>query len=461
MSGAWGRLSTTLVALALTVTVAVTVADRAVASAAPAGAPPVGAVAPTECVGSRFATLGAVYDAVFDSFLPVLPPDVRERSVSIKARAHRDLSALRISTLAVSNHPYDLGADDRDPIMTYRDPVSQWIVTQLVNVRDGHEADAITVDNLTVAQAVETVWLYLYVTVMVPLTIARRTIPKIATVAGPITVGMLLTLPITLGVMAATALYKTISKKLVDACIVSVTESQKRTAGRPVKDLRFTNSVPSIVRDIAGQISVADADTCPPIGGLPLSRIVTRTSSYLQAINKDRAVDARIAGLTDQILRFMRTTRVYPNLIPADPADFQGATAALSSIGTLIPYVGGAPLDIGIGLSQNLREGHIGDTVALSDLTVTKSLTAAYYAYALSAHLVELVWQEAGTDPTASMLNNLFPGAGITAAMLPRSTGLLGAPNLYGLVVYHNVLRSTCLTEDRRPAPAHPVTRRW
>ncbi|AZG47566.1 hypothetical protein [Gordonia insulae] len=409
---------------------------------------------PKECVGSRFATFGAVYDAIFDSLLPMLPAEIKRQSSTIRARAHRDMKGLRISSLAVSNHPAHLGADEKDPIMTYRDPISQWIVSQLIDVREGRSGQAIEVENLTVAQAVETVWLYLYVTVMVPLTILRRTVPAIATVAGPITVGTLLTFPILLGVFASTQIYKVVSEKLIDSCIASVTRSQKENAGKPVKDLRFTQSVPAIVREIAGQVDIADADTCPSIGSIPLSRIVTRTSNYLQLITTDPRTDRQIAAAAGQVQDWMRHARVHQNLIPADPADFTTPEYALSQLGVLIPYVGGTPLDIGIGLAHNRNQGaDLGATVPVSSLTVTKTLTAAYYAYALAAHVVELAWQEGGTDPSAALLNDLFPGAGITADMVPRSAGIIGAPNLYGLVVYHNVLRSMCLAEDKRPAP--------
>ncbi|MET9201317.1 hypothetical protein [Gordonia sp. NPDC003585] len=451
----WHRCVIATLSVVLAVAIALTAGERGVAAvAAPSKSP----AAPTECVGSRFATLGAVYDAIFDSFLPMMPAQIRDRSASIKAQAHRDMGALKISTLAVSTHPYDLGADERSPIMKYRDPVSQWIVTQLVNVRDGHGGDVISVENLTVAQAVETVWLYLYVTVMVPLTIARRSIPSIGPLVGPFSIGTLLTLPIVLGVLGATAVYNSLSSNLVKACIVSVTESQKRSAGKPVKDLRFTNAVPAIVRDIASQVSVADPKTCPAIGNLPVSRIVDRTSTYLRAITRDAGTQRQIGDLSTRVQTFLRSYRVPHNLIPADPADFNSGEGALSQIGLiLIPYVGGAPLDIAIGLNHNLRDGHIADTVPLSDLTVTKSLTAAYYTYALTAHFIELIWRYGASDPTATMINSLFPGAGITADMIPRSTGIIGAPNLYGLVVFHNVLRSLCLTEDKRPAS----TPRW
>ena len=437
----------------------------ALASAAPtvpsAAVPSRTTAEPEECVGSRFATFGAVYDAIFDSLLPTMPADIQQRAPSIKARAHRDMQGLRISKLAVSNHPYDLGADDEDPIMTYRDPISQWIVTQLLNVRNGEATEAIPVENLTVAQAVETVWLYLYVTVMVPLTIARRTIPSIATIAGPISVGTLITLPILLGVFAATQVYQAVSARLVEACIVSVTRSEKENAGKAVKDLRFAGSVPGLLRDIAGQVDLADPENCPSIGTLPLSRIVERTSNYLQSITTDSATDRRIAAMGDGVAQWMRNTRVHQNLIPADPADYNTAEYAISQIGVLIPYVGGAPLDVVIGLSHNRNQGaDFAATAPIADLSVTKTLTAAYYAYALTAHMVELAWSEAGVDPAAALLNDLLPDAGITADMIPKSTGLVGAPNLYGLVVYHNVLRSMCLAEDKRPAGAGATTKR-
>ncbi|WAC57231.1 hypothetical protein [Gordonia sp. SL306] len=461
----WGqRLSVSMIAVAIVTCVTLSFGGEnglgAVASAAPI-APHSDSrttsrsTEPKECVGSRFATFGAIYDAIFDSLKPYLPQEVQQKSASIKAGAHRDMARLRISSLAVSNHPYDLGADDKDPIMKYRDPISQWVVTQLVAVRDGRAGEAIPVENLTLAQAVESVWLYLYVTVMVPLTVLRRTLPSIGPLAGPITIGTLITLPILLGVFAATQLYKSISEKLVDSCVVSVTRSQKANAGKSVKDLRFAYAVPGIVRDIAGQVAVADADTCKPIGDLPLTRIVTRTSDYLQSITANPATDRQIAGMTTRLQDYLRTTRVHQNLIPADPADFNTPEYILSQVGVLIPYVGGAPLDVVIGLSHNRNNKQdFAATVPMSDLTVTKSLTAAYYAYALAAHMVELAWQEGGTDPAAALANDLFPGLGITTDMLPKSTGIVGAPNLYGLVVYHNVLRSMCLAEDKRPAPA-------
>ncbi|GAB09505.1 phospholipase D [Gordonia araii NBRC 100433] len=49
---------------------------------------------------------------------------------------------------------------------------------------------------------------------------------------------------------------------------------------------------------------------------------------------------------------------------------------------------------------------------------------------------------------TTAFLDDAF-GATFDPKLVPRTTGLLTAPNYYGLVVYHNVLRSVCLNEDR------------
>ncbi len=415
---------------------------------------------PKECVGSQFATLGKVYDALFDSFVPHLPKAARDTAASMKAQAHRDMKRTRVSSLWVSNHPYQLGATDKAPIMTYRDPISQWIVTQLVNVREGRATQQIRVENLTLAQAVETAWLYLYVTAIVPLTIARRSMPPIGTLYGPISIGTLITLPIFLGVFAATQLYKALSARLVKSCIVSVTREEKGAAGQPIKNLAFANDVPALVKDIAGQVQLANADTCPSIGSLPLDRIATRTTNYLRFLNKDPRVDAQIVRLSKQLHGGMKKAQVPYNLIPADPADFNATETILSSVLALAPYVGGAPSDIAIGMTHNYHQGaDFNKTMPLSELSVTKALTAAYYAYAISTHMLIVAWDNAGVDPAAQLANMM--GLGITADMVPRSYGIVSAPNVYGLVVFHNVIRSMCLSEDANvPASQLPGKRK-
>lgn len=434
-------------AIMVAVLVAVTITERGAAVAV--ASPSTQVSTPKECVGSQFATLGKVFDALFDSFVPSLPAAVRSQAPALKAKAHRDMKAARVSTLWVSNHPNQLGADDRSPIQTYRDPISQWIVTQLINVREGQARKAIEVENLTLAQAVETAWLYLYVTVLVPLTIARRSMPPFATLFGPISIGTLITLPIFLGVLAATQFYKAISARLINSCIVSVTKSEKENAGKPIKDLTFAGDVPAVVKDVAGQVLLADPDHCPSIGSLPLSRIATRTSNYLRYLNKDPRVDAHLVRLTKQLQDGMKHAQVPYNMIPADPADFNTAETILSSVLTLVPYVGGAPSDIAIGLTHNYHDGaDFSKKMPLSDLSVTKALTAAYYAYAISTHMLVVAWDNAGVDPAAQAANLLFPGLGITGDMVPRSYGIVSAPNVYGLVVFHNVMRSMCLAED-------------
>ncbi|MFT4199835.1 hypothetical protein [Gordonia sp. (in: high G+C Gram-positive bacteria)] len=399
-----------------------------------------------ECVGSRFAPLGVVFESVFDSLLPTLGPQIKKDAPAIKARMRSDLKRIKVSSLWVSNHPYDMDADDADPIMRYRDPISQYIVTQLVNVRRGQTAHAISLDNLTLAQAVETVFLYLYVTVLVPATIFRRTVPRLVDF-GPLSLGMFLSIPIMLGVVGVTQLYKAMSINLTLSCVASVTKEEKEHAGKFEKDLRFAWAVPGIVRDIAGQVSVADVESCRHIGTLPLKRIVTRTSTFLAKTNPTMA--PQITGVTRQLEAYMRTTRIHHNLIPTDPADFTMGEWILAQISYMIPVVGGAPIEAIIGLNRNHLDGlDFRETVPLSELTVSHSLTAAYYAWGIAAHIVEAVWYLGGQDSAAGILGDLL-ATDVSPALMPRTVGILTAPNFYGLVVFHNVLRSMCLDEDR------------
>ncbi|GAB10526.1 hypothetical protein GOARA_058_00090 [Gordonia araii NBRC 100433] len=416
------------------------------APAAPAFPRNLSPTAKAECAGSQFVTLGVLFDSVFDSFLPILPAQIKKDAPAIKARARGDMKRLKISTLWISNHPYDMKADDDDPIMRYRDPISQHIVTQLVRVRNGETSHAISADNLTLAQAVETIFLYLYVTVLVPATIFRKSVPKLLDI-GPIGLGTLISIPVILGVVGLTQLYKRMSVNLTLACIASVTDEEKAVAGKIEKDLRFAWAVPPMIRDIANEVSVADAENCRHIGTLPLKRIVARTSTFLQRTNPELAPQVR--DVTRQLNLYMRNTRLHHNWIPADPADFNTAEWVLSQVSYMIPVVGGAPIEALIGLNRNhLDKLDFNETVPLSELTVSHSLTAAYYAYSLTAHVIEAIWTLGAADQASGLLSDIV-NADIAPNLMPRTTGILTAPNFYGLVVFHNVLRSVCLDEDR------------
>lgn len=400
----------------------------------------------TTCVGAHFATFGAIYDAVFDSFAPSLPASVRANAPTIKAQAHHDMDAIRISSLWVSNHPAAMGAGPDAPMNDYRDPLSQWIVTQLMLVRQGQSGQVITAEQLTLSQAVESVWLYLYVTTIIPLTLVKDAMPGIASV-GPVSVGTLVTFPLSLGLTVVKRVYKAISDALVDSCIVSVTADERDRAGQPLRDLNFRQKVPPIIADMAGQVMIADPATCPAIGTLPLSRIAARTIGYLAATTSDKATAARITAAGTRLQSFMRTTRVPHNLVPADPDDFS-TLEDLTSMGLgLLPTVGGAATDALVGLGHNIAEGRDpGELIPLGDVSVSTSLTAAYYVYALTSQVVGIV-----SDAIAQQIVSTVLGG---ADVIPHIGGLVNAPNTYGLVVYHHALRSLCLAEDNRgPSP--------
>lgn len=408
----------------------------------------------TTCVSAEFTTLSVVYDSLFESILPSLPPQLKQNALAARAQAHRDMDQMNVSTLAISDSPLALGADTDDPSLKYRTPISQWIVVQLLKIRDGKQNDAIPVSRITLMQAVETAWLYLFATVVAPAKVLSQIAPIPGspipstengqsiqnTLAGFITWKSILQLGVSASALGAQYTYQAIANSMINQCVARVTKEQKDDAGRPSETVRYNIPIPAIVQDIADQLALADNKTCAPVGSLPLSRIVTRTSDYAQTMVTTEAQKRNIRNETKRILSTMRSTPIPHNLIPADPADFNTAESIASYIGTIIPYVGGAPLDIALGLGHNIGQGdNLAATVPLSDLTVTKGMTAAYYSLYLSLHL----FATAGGLVEGEVLPEGLP---LTPVRLLNAAG--SAAITYGLVNYHNVIRSMCLRED-------------
>ncbi|WP_267615936.1 hypothetical protein [Gordonia bronchialis] len=122
--------------------------------------------------------------------------------------------------------------------------------------------------------------------------------------------------------------------------------------------------------------------------------------------------------------------------------DFSDAEQIASVLGGFIPYVGGAPLDIILGLGHYIGQGDdLRATVPLADLTVTKSITAVYYTWYLSVSLFATV---------GGLLEGQVLGSPTVGFLSPkRVIAQLGTlPLTYGLINYHNVVRSMCLRED-------------
>lgn len=409
-----------------------------------------------ECVGSQYTTLGHVADLVIDGVAAGLPGNLRAQAPVWKAQAQRDLKNAQVSMLSVSGPVEDLTDNEDAPIHKYKDPISQMIVTQLVNVREGKAHRKITAQNLSMAQAIETVWLYTYVTVLVPLTIFRRTIGSLGQI-GPISIGTAISIPILLGTLAANLLYRSLETVLLKACLDKVTPEQKAKVGQPNLPGGSPSDIPAAIREVASQVMVADPKSCPAIGEMPLSRVVTRTIDYMVATNPNPAVQKQITKIGRDLQRGMGSTWAPVGAIPADPADFTTIESVTSSLMTLIPYIGGAPTDMAIGWKHNLDNRKDPRRMErISDVKVTESLTAAYYAWAVSAHVVSQAWEALGVDAAAGLVEGLIPGID-AAALMPRGSGILNAPNTYGLVIFHNVLRSTCLASDYRPEAAQPA----
>ncbi len=442
------RVSVALLAAVATALVLVTA--QSPATAAPAtGTAPAPANAPKQCVGSAFATLGEIFDAQFDSLLPSLPPAMKANAQAFKTQAHHAMQTTGIANTAVSNHPYGLGGDQSTPMMTYREPLSTYIVAQLLNIKNGQSGARISVENLTLSQAVETAYLYLYVGFYIPAMTLYSTIPNIYSIGGVISVGSLVALPLLLGAAGMNLIFKTLTNQIANACIVSVTQSQKEHAGKPDMDLHFTQHVPAMLKGFADQIALADRKNCPSIGSQPMSTVVARTSDYLKKADPKNA--AMITDRTARLQEFMKLATVPQGIIPADPQDFSTIETVLSYAMTLVPYAGGAILNSIIGLNHKNHDPSMDKrTVPLSQLPVATGLTAVYYAYAISTQLMADAWglgvSALGTvvTPIGGVINPF--------ALIPLPFGVLNAPNLYGVATVNDVLRSVCYVEDRKPA---------
>ncbi|SDU50877.1 hypothetical protein [Gordonia westfalica] len=401
----------------------------------------------TSCASGDFTTLSVVYDALFESVHEILPPALQGPALAQQAAAHRDMQMLHISTLAVSENPLTLGAEFDDPALRYRSPLSQLLVSGLLKIRDGRESEAIPLGNITVLQAVETVWLYLFATVLIPTRFVIGNVPPLGSpltgtnadaFAPYVTYNGLLSYALRYTERGLDELYHRTAGALLHQCVARVTDEQRAQAGAPSETVRFDIPIAPIVREVAGHLALADTETCTPIGQLTLRRLVTYVSEQAQAQNPRGA--GRIQAETTRLLGAMRGIRIHHNLIPLDPDEERSVgERVMSRMGTAIPIFGGTPLDIMLGISHNL--GHGADpweTVSADELTVSKPITAVYYASKLALHFTGLV---------GSQFEPAFLGdSPFSFTRLMVST--LDLPLAYGLITAHHVIRSMCLRAD-------------
>ncbi|MCK0440180.1 hypothetical protein MUG78_12125 [Gordonia alkaliphila] len=389
-----------------------------------------------------------IYESIVQSALPGLPPQVRSTVLAQHPQIKSEMERITVSTLALSEHPRTLGASADDPSTKYRSPQSQAIVSGLLKIRDGKQNEAIPVANITLSQAVESAWLYFFLGVLAPARIGVEMAPNVFDLSGAVipelgfpSYSMLLTIGFAVFRLGLTQLYSAISESILDNCMARVTPEQKALAGKPSEDVVYDIPIHPIIAGIADQLALADSETCTPIGDLTLARIVGRVSDAAQQQAPDAAAKRRIQAQTKQVLRQMKSVRIPHNLIPADPADWSTVETMGSYIGGAIPYVGGAPLDILIGLGHNLGTGaDLGATVPMTELTVTKSLTATYFTYYLSVHLF--------TEIGSALVDPIRAGDALLISPFRIIGNALNVPLVYGLVTYHDVVRSMCLRED-------------
>ncbi len=423
----------------------------------------------TTCVSAEFTTLSVVFDSIYESLRPSLPPAAQAALKQNQKGLQRSLRNITVSTLSLTDNPLTLGADNRDPSTKYKTPISQYIVSQLLKIRDGKKNDAIPVANITLSQAVETAWLYFFVGVLSPIqfaigvapvigdgrqitdpdtgTVSESTSPLTGTplsaLAGFISYNTLLNILFAGGNAGLNILFNQTTNALLNQCVSRVTEEQKENAGKAHEHVRYNIPLPAIITSTAKQLALADNNSCRPVGANTLGEITERTIRQAKESAPNAAARNRVAAQGRQIQGILRSSYIPHNLIPADKQDFTGTETAISTIGNFIPFLGGAGLDVLLGLGHNAGQGdNLGQQVPLSKLTVTKSLTGVYYTYALSVWLFRNVGQ-------AATMSGLLPRTPAWEFDPFRTISTIATlPLTYGLVTYHNVVRSMCFTDD-------------
>ena len=415
-----------------------------VASAAPSARD-----AGVKCVGSADVTLPEVYDAIVESLAPSLPAGARAQALASRPGVLKQLKSMGVSDTTISEHPSELGVTTDSPYPSYRDPVSTFIITQLIRAREGKSGARIRLDQMTLSQAVETAYFYIYVSFIVPASLISGTVPALFPVNG-IGLGTLITLPLSLGATGMSLILGQLSDRLASACLARKTQKQiDDVHAAQQTDLRFTKQVPTMLYDLASQVRLADRSTCPSIGVQPLSRIVTRTSDYLRRSDPKSA--PRVTDAERRIMSALRTTRINRAIIPTDQAEFTTVESVLATVLGFAPTIGGPITNAIVGLGdRNLGPANQRNIVPLADLPVQDALTGIGYGYAITTQILAYVTGNIGSGIGAA----LAPATGGLNVwnLVPSPWALINAPNTYGISTYNNVVRSLCFAEDYRPS---------
>ncbi|MFE3290520.1 hypothetical protein [Rhodococcus sp. NPDC059234] len=402
----------------------------------------------TTCVGSNHATLGAVFDAVLQASKPILPQPFLDSYDEIRAEGHRRLSSTGISTLTVSNPAATQSADPNAGINKYGDPITRYLVTQLTNVKNGQESAVIRAENLTLGQAVETAYFLIYTTALVPANIIAGMIPSMVTL-GPVSAGMLISLPIKLGAKGFALIYDAAQGQLERSCLVWADRDAIAAAGRPDPEVDLGFEAPAFVREIAAGLSVAGAG-CPPVADLTLAQVLARTGDYLRATNPGPDSVRQVEDQQARLAWILEHAMVPVGLIPAHPDDFSTIETLLSTGLGLVPTVGGAATEALVGLVHDGFAGRdFAEVQPLGAVRVGDALTASYFAYALTTQVMEIGYT-AATDALSAAWIAGSGGAGAAVNpfdWIPSPFPLINAPNTYGLLTYRHVLSSVCLTD--------------
>ncbi len=111
---------------------------------------------------------------------------------------------------------------------------------------------------MTLSQAVESAYFYIYVSFIVPASIISATVPPLFPVNG-VGLGTLITLPLSLGATGMNLILGQLSDRLASACLARKTQQQiEKVHSDQQADLRFTQQVPKMLYDLSAQVRLAD-----------------------------------------------------------------------------------------------------------------------------------------------------------------------------------------------------------
>lgn len=417
---------------------------------APAGIPATAPADPTEevCLDANELTMLQMVDLVAEQLAAKADAHtLKVQTTQLKALLRQS----RVAYVHVSTPQTQLNkqaADVNDPLVTY-------IAGTLLKVRAGEAAQEISVGQVTVAQAVETLLLGMRI-VGIPVKLIGDSMPSIMALPGadsvdlaPVgsagknltdlpligtyfTVGGVASLPLSYGPSIILAIAKAIRDAVEDNdCLGKAVKDDN--AGKPVEGSRAAVAISPEMRNIANKVDLA-GDKCRPLGDVPLGIAVDRQVAEMRpkvAKQDLKQFDANVAAVKHRL----NTGYIDKALVPLRSED----------IGGLIAFLDNPVATTGFSIVASLVDGRQGQYIPLKDLTVRNATDYIMLVNAIVSMIASPVW------------GAIIGSAGPVAAFVPSPVPLLMAPTTIGLQLTRDTMRVMCDVQDQQAQPVQAV----